>query len=146
MKEISSERTRGPESKNQIEKGVERIHVFHLYSNCQAPDSRLEPDFCDSYPSPSGRRVIRVKNLMGRRNSGVWHGKGRVKWFVLVKDKVVAIDLIEAGVRSLQVGEEPGGVRYGKEIWDVNCGGELIRTMGFLSHLMRKNWKSKKIH
>lgn len=39
-----------------------------------------------------------------------------MKWFVLVKDKVVAIDLIEAGVRSLQVGEEPGGVRYGKEI------------------------------
>lgn len=49
---------------------------------------------------------------------------------VLVKEEVVAIDVIEAGGRSLQVGEEPGGVRYGKEIWDVNCGGEFIRTMG----------------
>lgn len=45
---------------------------------------------------------------------------------VLVKEEVVAIDVIEAGGRSLQV----GGVRYGKEIWDVNCGGEFIRTMG----------------
>jgi len=30
---------------------------------------------------------------------------------VLVKEEVVAIDVIEGGGRSLQVGEEPGGVR-----------------------------------
>jgi hypothetical protein len=35
---------------------------------------------------------------------------------VLVKEEVVAIDVIEAGGRSRKVGEEPGGVRYRKEI------------------------------
>lgn len=92
-----------------------------MYSNQSAFIQIVKPQIRDS--SSNQTFVTLIPPLLAGESLGLktsWEEEivesdmEKDEWsgaLVLVKEEVVAIDVIEGGGRSLQVGEEPGGVR-----------------------------------